>query len=82
MKWRFDLVKIENEKLFNIFKTEHVKVESKFFEKINNISIKIMKKLKWKKIEMKNEADVVTTIENEYETKSFMNHLMIAIVWK
>ena len=31
---------------------------------------------------MKNEADVVTTIENEYKTKSFMNHLTIAIAQK
>ena len=31
---------------------------------------------------MKNEVDVVTTIENEYKTKSFMNRLTIAIAQK
>ena len=31
---------------------------------------------------MKNDVDVVTIIENEYEMKSFMNHLMIAITQK
>ena len=31
---------------------------------------------------MKNETDVVMTIENEYETELFMNCLMIAIVRK
>ena len=31
---------------------------------------------------MKNEADVVTTTENEYKAKSFMNHLMIVIIQK
>ena len=31
---------------------------------------------------MKNEVDVVTTIENEYKTKSFINCLMIAIIRK
>ena len=57
MKWRFDLAEIENEKLFNIFKTERVKIENKSFEKTIDISIKITKKLKWKKIETKNEVD-------------------------
>ena len=80
MKWRFDLAEIENEKLFNIFKTECVKIENEFFEKTINISIKITKKLKWKKIETENEVDVVTIIKNEHKTKSFMNHLMIVIV--
>ena len=79
-KWWFNLVKIENEKLFNILETERVKVENEFFEKIINISIKITKKSKWKKIETKNEVDVVTIIKNEYETKSFMNRLTIAII--
>ena len=32
-KWRFDFVEIENEKLFNIFKAERVKIENEFFEK-------------------------------------------------
>ena len=82
MKWRFDFVKIENEKLFNIFKTERVKIENEFFKKIIDILIRFTKKSKWKKIETKNEVDVVTIIENEYKTKSFMNYLMIAIVWK
>ena len=31
---------------------------------------------------MKNEIDVVTTIENEYEMKLFMNRLTIVIVRK
>ena len=82
MKWRFDLVKIENEKLFNIFETKRVKIENEFFKKTINISIKITKKSKWKKIEMKNDVDVVTTIKNEYETKLFMNRLTIAIARK
>ena len=81
-KWRLDFAEIENEKLFNIFKTKRVKIENEFFKKTINISIKITKKSKWKKIETKNEADVVTTIEDEYETKSFMNRLTIAIAWK
>ena len=29
---------------------------------------------------MKNDVDVVTTIENEYKAKLFMNYLIIAIV--
>ena len=82
MKWRFDFVEIENEKLFNIFETERVKIENEFFKKIIDISIKITKKSKWEKIETKNEVDVVTMIKNEYETKLFINHLMIAIVRK
>ena len=82
MKWRLDFVEIENEKLFNIFKTKRVKIENKFFEKTIDISIKITKKLKWKKIETKNEVDVVMTIENKYKTKSFMNRLTIMIIRK
>ena len=31
---------------------------------------------------MKDNADVITTIENKYETKSFMNRLTIAIARK
>ena len=31
---------------------------------------------------MKNEADVVTTTENEYKIKSFMNCLTIMIIQK
>ena len=31
---------------------------------------------------MKNEADVVMTIENEYKTKLFMNRLTIMIIRK
>ena len=81
-KWRLNLVKIENEKLFNIFEAERVKIENKFLEKTIDILIKITKKSKWKKIEMKNEADVATTIENEYKMKLFMNRLMIAIARK
>ena len=81
-KWRFDFVKIENKKLFNIFEAEHVKIKNEFLEKTADISIKIMKKLKWKKIKIKNDVDVVTTIENEYKTKSFINCLTIAIAWK
>ena len=81
-KWRFDLAEIENEKLFNIFETKRVKIENEFFKKIIDISIRITKESKWKKIEMKNEVDVVTTIENEYETKSFMNRLTIVIARK
>ena len=68
--------------MFDIFKTKRVRIENKFFEKTINISIKIIKKLKWKKIETKNDADIVTTIENKYEIKLFMNCLMIAIVQK
>ena len=79
-KWQFNFIEIENEKLFNILEIKRVKIENKFFEKTIDISIKITKKLKWKKIKMKNEADVATTIENKYETKSFINRLMIAIV--
>ena len=82
IKWQFDFVEVENEKLFNILKTERVKIENEFFKKKTDITIKITKKLKWKKIKTKNEADVVTTIENEYETKLFMNYLTIAIVRK
>ena len=82
MKWQLDFVKIENEKLFNIFKTERVKIENEFFKKIIDISIKITKKSKWKKIKTEDDADVVTTIKNKYEMKSFMNHLMIVIVQK
>ena len=59
-----------------------VKIENKFLKKTIDISIKITKKLKWKKIKTKNEVDVITTIENEYKTKSFMNRLIIAIVRK
>ena len=81
-KWRFDLVEIENEKLFNIFEIKRVKIENEFFKKKIDILIKITKKSKWKKIKMKNDIDVVTTIENEYETKLFINYLMIIIVWK
>ena len=29
---------------------------------------------------MKNETDIVTTIKNKYEAKSFMNRLMIMII--
>ena len=82
MKWRFDFVEIENGKLFNIFETEDVKVENKFFKKKIDITIRITKKSKWKNIKTKNEIDVVTTIENEYKAKLFMNRLIIAIVWK
>ena len=38
------------------------------------------KRIELKKIEIKNEIDVVTTIENEYKTKSFINYLTIVIV--
>ena len=31
---------------------------------------------------MKNNVNVVTTIENEYEMKLFINHLIIAIIRK
>ena len=78
-KWRLDFIEIENKKLFNILEAKRVKIENEFFEKTIDTSIKITKKSKWKKIETKNEADVVTTIENKYETKSFMNRLTIAI---
>ena len=81
-KWRFNFVEIENEELFNILETERVRIENEFFEKAINTSVRITKKSKWKKIETKNEADVVTTIENEYETKSFMSRLAIAIARK
>ena len=81
-KWRLDFAEIENEKLLNILETKRVKVENEFFEKTADISVKVTKKSKWKKIETKNETDVVTTIENEYETKSLMNRLTIVIVWK
>ena len=79
IKWRFDLAEIENKKLFNIVKTKCVKIENESFKKKINITIKIIKKTKWKNIKIKNEADVVTTIKNEYKTKSFMNRLIIAI---
>ena len=82
MKWRLDLVEIKNEKLFNILETKRAKIENEFFEKRVDISIRIIKKIKWKNIKMKDEADVVTTTENEYKTKSFMNRLTIAIVRK
>ena len=82
IKWRFNLAEIENEKLFNIFEVERIKIENKFFEKIIDISIRITEKSKWKKIETKNDVNVVTTIENEYKTKLFMNRLTITIVWK
>ena len=52
--------------MFNIFETERVRIENKFFEKIIDILIRITKKLKWKKIETENETDVIMTIENEY----------------
>ena len=81
-KWRLNLAKIENEKLFNIFKAERVKIENEFFEKTINISIKVTKKSKWKKIETKNEIDIVTIIENKYKAKLFINYLTIAITWK
>ena len=81
-KWRLDLAEIENEKLFNIFETERVKIENEFLEKEVDISIRITKKTKWKNIKMKNEVNVVTTIEDEYKTKSFMNRLTIAIARK
>ena len=68
--------------MFNIFEAERVKIENEFFEKIINISIKITKKLKWKKIETKNDVDVVIIIENKYKTKLFMNRLTIAIARK
>ena len=80
VKWWFNFAEIKNEKLFNIFEIKRVKIENEFFEKIIDISIKFTKKSKWKKIETKNEIDVVTTIENKYEIKSFMNRLTIAIV--
>ena len=80
VKWRFDFIEVENEKLFNIFEIKRVKIENEFLEKIIDISIKITKKSKWKKIETKNDVDVVTTIENKYKMKSFINHLMIAII--
>ena len=82
MKWRLDFAEIENEKLFNILKAECVKIENKFLEKKVDISIKITKKSKWKKIKTKNDIDVVMTIENKYEMKSFMNRLMITIIRK
>ena len=78
-KWRFDFAEIENEKLFNIFETKCVKIENKFFEKKVDISIKITKKTKWENIKTKNQIDIITMIENEYETKLFMNHLTTAI---
>ena len=81
-KWRLDLAEVENKKLFNILETECVRIEDKFFKKTVDISVRITKKSKWKEIETKNKVDVVTTIENEYETKSFMNRLTIAIAQK
>ena len=80
MKWRFDFAEIENKKLFNIFKTERVKIENEFFEEKIDILIKITKKTKWKNIKTKNEVDVITTIENKYKIKLFMNYLTITIV--
>ena len=82
MKWRFDFAEIENKKLFNIFEAECVKIKNEFLKKTTDIFVRFTKKLKWKKIKMKNETDVVTTIENEYKTKSFINCLTIAIVRK
>ena len=80
-KWRFNFAEIKNKKLFNILKTECVKIENKFFKKIDILN-KITKKTKWKNIKIKDEVDVITTIENEYKIKSFMNYLTIVIVWK
>ena len=45
-KWRFDFAEIENEELFNIFKTERVKIENESFEKKVDITIKIIKESK------------------------------------
>ena len=75
-------MEIENEKMFNILEIKHVKTENKFFKKTIEISTDVKKKLKWKKIKMKNKANVATTIENKYETKLFISCLMIMIVQK
>ena len=82
MKWRFDFAEIKNEKLFNIFETKRVKIENEFFEKRIDISVKVTKKSKWKKIKTKNDVDVITTIKNKYEMKSFINRLTITIIRK
>ena len=83
-KNRFRFFEAENQQLLNIFKIERIRVEIKFDDEMiksrattTTMKKKNEKKKKWKKF--KNDANVVTTMKNEFEMTFFLNRLMMTI---
>ena len=70
--------------MLNILEIERVRIEIKFNDEMmksrattTTMKKKNEKKKKWKKF--KNDASVVTTMKNEFETTFFLNHLTMTI---
>ena len=83
-KNRFRFFETENQQLLNIFEVERVKIKTEFDDEMmknramtTTMKKKNEKKKKWKKFE--NDASVVTTMKNEFETTFFLNRLTMMI---
>ena len=86
-KNQFRFFETENQQLLNIFEIERVRIETEFNDEMmrnrattTTMKKKNEKKKKWKKFE--NDANVVTTIKNEFEMMFFLNHLIVTIARK
>ena len=86
-KNRFRFFKAENQQLLNILEVERIKVETEFNDEImrnrattTTMKKKNEKKKKWKKFE--NDANVVTTMKNEFEATFFLSRLTMTIAKK
>ena len=86
-KNRFRFFEVENQQLLNILEVEWVRIEIKSDDEMmknrattTTMKKKNEKKKKWKKFE--NDANVVTTMKNEFETTFFLNRLTMTIARK
>ena len=86
-KNRFRFFKAENQQLLNILEIERIRIETEFDDEMmkdrattTTMKKKNEKKKKWKKFE--NDANVVTTMKNEFETTFFLSRLTMTIARK
>ena len=83
-KNRLRFFEIENQQLLNIFEVERIRIETEFDNEMmrdrattTTMKKKNEKEKKWKKFE--NDASVVTTMKNEFETTFFLSRLTMTI---
>ena len=86
-KNRLRFFKTENQQLLNILEVKRIKIETESDDEMmrnrattTTMKKKNKKKKKWKKFE--NDASVVTTMKNEFETTFFLSRLMMTIARK